>query len=92
MGHEAPDLVLLGRVLDVRDGPAAPVAAAHFGDRGPARPVGVVGEPGVVLGQLEPGRAGGGSCGGDDAHDRAPALTIRSRIDRQFETILAPIS
>jgi hypothetical protein len=59
VGDEGPHLVLLGRVLDVRDGLAPAVPAADLGDGGAPGAIVGVREPGMVLGQLEGDRAGG---------------------------------
>jgi hypothetical protein len=53
VGHDPPHLVLFRRVLDVGDGVAAVVGPAHLGDHRAPRPVGGIGESGVVLRQLE---------------------------------------
>lgn len=47
-GHRGPDLVLLGRVVDVGDGIPRTVAAADLGDVGAALEVLVVADPRVV--------------------------------------------
>src|SRR5690606_24028781 len=56
VGDRPPDGVLLRGVLDVLDRVPPAVTAADLGDGRPAGPVLGVGEPGVVLGQLEGGR------------------------------------